>query len=484
MKIKNPKLILLFIFLLSVKFIYGNTNNSISKKKKPIKNHIIKKFLSAQSIIKPNNKIRFYATIKNRDESLQPKEFLLSAYNPPFAWYGPPFNDSVFIYYKNANFDNMLWVRDDEELMKKVRKYKFKYLISIRDLFIENDSNGVDFLRGVKEWENGDETYNVTPEDITEKMLERVDRIIEKYKDDPNLIGYWICDEPFPSAYKNIAKVVKRIKENDPNHYSLINIGDNEYTTDRNIEKFIDTTEVKVLCYDRYNFFNGYDINDQYFERLAMMRRHALKHNIPFYNIIQAVGTNGTSAEDLDWRTPNRAEHRWLVYSSLAYGVHGIIWFHWDHEWGVTGNPDRKIIYPSIQSINAETKTLRDIMFRLTTTNVYHIDKNLYYGGESSNRLIKEISNNANLVVGLFKDKAGNENYFMLMNKDYSEPIEAEMEIKYTLSFLKVFNVKTNKWENIPFEKDSSGTKFTVRLRKGGGKLFKFKRKKISPIVR
>ncbi len=420
-------------------------------------------------------------TINNNEKKINSgvKGFLLSAYNPPYAWRGAPYNDSDFVYYKNANFYNFMWARDEDELMNKIHQFHFKFFVSIRQLFSEEDSNGVDILRGVKYWDDGNETYNEPVTEISELMLKKVDTVVQKYKDDPSLIGYWICDEPFPSAYGNIAKLIARIKEKDPLHYSLVNIGDNEYTTDDNIEYFIDTTKVEVLCYDRYNFFNGFDLNKEYFERLFMMRKHALMHNIPFYNTVQAVGTNGTSAEELDWRTPDSTEHRWLVYTSLTYGVHGLIWFHWDAEdWGVFQNPDRDKIYPSLQSINAEIDSLSQIMAGLTTTKVYHLQQHT----NTPDDIIKSVSNDENIIVGVFEDEESKENYFMLMNAGFSGNISAEVTMNNAVENLKVFNINDNKWEEVQYVNSDSGATFPINLRKGSGKLFNFKRKNVSNV--
>ena len=403
-------------------------------------------------------------------------EFLLSAYNPPYAWRNGPYVDSDFVYYKNANFDNFLWAKDDDELMEKIHFYNFKFFLNIGDLFSEPDSNGVDYLRGVKVWNDGHETYNEPVAEIPEMLLRKIDTLVTKYKNDSLLIGYWLCDEPFPSAYGNIAKVISRIKQNDTLHFSLVNIGDNEYTTDENIEKFIDTTNIRVLSYDRYNFFNGFDLNEDYFQRLSMMRRIALRHNIPFYNIVQAVGTNGTSADFLDWRTPNNAEHRWLAYTSLTYGVHGLIWFHWDAEdWGVVQNPDREIIYPSLQNVNAEISILGKTMGKLQTVNVYHLNDNFNFDDSLDNKLILTIDNTP-LIVGIFKDQTDSTNYFMLMNPNYSDSIETEVTINFELDSLKFYDITIGSWVNVPFENNKTSATFNFSLRKGSGKLFKFKK--------
>ena len=412
-------------------------------------------------------------TVHVTDKYWRQGEFLLSAYNPPYAWHGAPYMDSVFDYYKNAHFDNLLWVRDDDALVRQVHQHGFKYFLDVAGLI------GEDELRG---------SADGAPPVITDDKMQQLDAAIEKFKSDPDLLGYYICDEPFPSAFHNIARVVQRIREKDPERLSFVNIWpyfENEIGDDDYIEDFLQTTKVELLSYDRYNFFNGYDENDAYFAQLERIRRQALKYDIPFCNIVQAVGTNGTSVgtpgqgdEYLDWRTPNRAEHRWLVYSSLVYGVHGIIWFHWDHEWGVTGNPDRDIIYPSLQSINAEIASLKEIMLHLTTTMVYHTDQTHNSALWAASHYITA-PGSAPLVVGFFKDESGHEKYFMVMNKNYSDDITEEISMNVPLAALRTFNVVRNQWEEVPVTQKTAGATFTVHLRKGGGKLFTFRQKKM-----
>ena len=388
----------------------------------------------------------------------QPDKFLLSSWSPPYAWYGPPYEDSVFVYYKNANFDNVLWARDDDVLIDKVHQFGLQYYLLVTPIF------GDTYLRAP------DETI---PPDITEEMLLKLDAAIEKYKDDPDLLGYHICDEPHREAFPNIAKVVSRIREKDPERLSFVNIWPSGSEYQEYIDDLLQTCKLELLSYDRYHFFNNYD-GGSYFSNLEIIRKNALKYDIPFCNIIQAIGTNNTSESQLDWRTPTEAEHRWLVYSSLAYGVHGLIWFHWHLDWGVTGNPDRDIIYPSIQNINAEIDSLSQIMLCLKTTNVYHTKTAIDKWRLPIDGIIKSVSNNADLVVGYFKGQK-DDDYVMLMNKNYKSGITTDVTLNYDLDSLQVFDVNENRWEQFEFENGDGGATFNIQLRAGGGKLFKFK---------
>ena len=398
-------------------------------------------------------------TFKVTDKFWEPEKFILSTWSPPYAWYGQPYEDTVFSYYKNANIDNVLWVRDEDALMQKVQQHELKYYLLITNII------GGEYLRAPDE---------ETPPDVTEEMLQRLDVAIDKYKDDPNLLGYHVCDEPHKQAFPNIGKVVERIREKDPTRLSFVNIWPSGDGYQEYIDGLLQICKLELLSYDRYHFHNGYDEEGSYFSNLKVIRENALKYDIPFCNIIQAIGTNGTVEARLDWRTPNEAEHRWLVYSSLAYGVHGLVWFHWHLDWGLTGNPDREIIYPSIQNLNAEIDSLSQIMLNLTTTGAYHTKAFVDHWLLPSDGIVKSVADNANLVVGYFKDDADDESYFMLMNKDYSTNISPQVTLNYILDSLQYFNVETNTWEQVAFENNPSGSTFDLPLRAGGGKLLKF----------
>ncbi len=403
--------------------------------------------------------------------------FLLSIYNPPYAWRYGPYRDKDFDYYQKAGFDNFLWARDEAKLMEKIHKYHFKYFLNVRALFPEEGPGNIDYLRGVKNPDEDNETYNVRPAVVPEVLLKKLDILVDKYKDDPDLIGYWICDEPFPSAYKNIAKVIERIRQKDPKHYSLVNIGDNEYTTEKNIDKFLEITKAKVLCFDRYNFFNGFDRNRQFLQLLGMIRQKALEYNIPFYGFVQAVGTNGTSASELDWRTPNLNEMRWLAYHMLTYGAKGLLWFHWDAEdWGVIQNPARNKIYINLQKVNKEIKSLGDMMANLKTVDVYQVkgEKIIGQRKEGDKKFIYPVDNKTSLTVGMFSRNDGKE-YFMLTNTSFRTSVNSEIKILKAINGLEAFNIETKKWETININANSDNTTFMLELEKGSGKLFREK---------
>ncbi len=173
----------------------------------------------------------------------------------------------------------------------------------------------------------------------------------------------------------------------------------------------------------------------------------------------------------MNWRSPTAAEHRWLVYTSLTYGAKGIVWFHWDHSWGLTGSPDRDSLYASIQQLNKEIYSVGNILIDLDSKGVYpskteSTDLTLPLDG-----IVKSVSENADLVIGYFKD-SNNKDYFMLMNKNYSDSTVATITLNGVTDDLQYFNVITKEWEVVANDSSSGKSTFDVTLRRGGGKLF------------
>lgn len=387
------------------------------------------------------------------DQYWHQDKFFLSAWSPPSAW-TPSLVESSFDYYHKANFDLTLWVRPTEEAVALVAKYGMKCLVNVGPLLHEND-----YLRA---------PHNKIPPPLTPEQLSLLDDVIAKFKNDTTVVGYFITDEPKTPAYPNLGKVVAYLRERDPERLCYINLYPSGDDYDNYVQQFLEIVKPEILSYDRYIFFKDHD-GGSYFSNLAIIRKWALRYEIPFCNIVQAIGTDFSN---LNWRTPTPAEHRWLVYSSLAYGAKGLVWFHWDADWGVTGSPDRDQIFASLQKLNAEIKRIGPIMIKLKTTAVYH-SLHVPYGGVPlpQDALVKSVSANANLVVGLFKDEA-DQDYVMLMNKNYHDSVTATITLNRSVQNLKYFNIDSASWQDMDFENTNEGTVFESTFRAGGGRLY------------
>ncbi len=385
------------------------------------------------------------------------REFLLSAWSPPCAWSG--LQEEPFAYYRQADFDLVLWVAPNDVAVSLTRRYGMHCQLLLQHLC-------------------GDDATLRTPEDygfpeVTDEMLASVGEVIDRFYGDSTVVGYFVVDEPHETAFSNLAKVVRYVRSRDPERLIYINLyprsafgGPSAYN--HYVERFLDVVRPELLSYDNYVFHNGYDDGD-FFSNLAVIRHWALRYDIPFCNIIQAIGTERFG---LDWRTPTEAEHRWLVYGSLAYGAKGIIWFHWDADWGVTGSADRDRLFESIKKLNGEIKRIGPQLLGLNSAAVYH-SKVTGFAEEPlpEGTLVRRVSENADLVVGFFEDR-NDARFVMFVNKSYRDSVTALVTLSPGVEGAEVFDVKRGSWEPVKLEATPEGPQLRVVLRAGGGKLF------------
>ncbi len=405
-----------------------------------------------------NDTIENTITLNVTDRYWVQKKFFLSAWSPPLL------NKEAYDYFSDADFDLVLWLSPNEATVSLAEQYDMDYLLRAGNLVGENE-----FLRAPD---------NIAPDDLTTENLVKLDGMIRQFKDREKALGYYITDEPNAKAFPNLAKTVNYLREKDPTRLSFINLFPT-YANARQlgtpvyedyIEQFLSIVKPEILSYDHYHFFNDKD-GKEYFKNLGIIRKWALAYDVPFCNIIQAIGTNGTSQSRLNWRTPSEAEHRWLVYSSLTYGAKGIVWFHWDNAWGLTGSPERDKLYASIKQLNKEINIIGDILINLHSAGVYHTKSVPDCSLLPTDGIIRSVSENADLVIGYFKD-SNDKDYFMLMNKNYNDPVTAIITLNGITDNLQYFNITKKQWEVVRHDNNSGNSRFDVTLRPGGGKLF------------
>lgn len=104
------------------------------------------------------------------------------------------------------------------------------------------------------------------------------------------------------------------------------------------IDAYIATYAPRVLCFDHYPWFEVGDAppytppafaypnttRDGYRRNLLAIRAASLRHHVPFWNYFNTIPFQGH-------RDPTYGELAWQVFTSLAFGAKGILWFtYWD----------------------------------------------------------------------------------------------------------------------------------------------------------
>ncbi len=315
-----------------------------------------------------------------------------------------------------------------------------------------------------------------------------LDDIIAQYKDHPALWGYHICDEPLFDSYARIGAVTKYLKKKDPKHPAFTNLLPNYgsflfggRTFDDYVRTFIKEVEPDIMSYDHYSLMvDGNDRFNSTYDNLEVFRKACRDYNVPFNSIVLSIPHEAGTNRAVGYRNPNEAELRWQVYTALAYGAKGILYFcyhvpGWDTDssletgkepyagfyWGdaiLNRDLTRNEKYYIVKEINAEIHEMEDVLLAADCVAVYNTGvpaeeyaKNKISEGDSGANMGEEIVLRAkgdglhpgmlpqsttpfpadypiqisggDFTMGVLETKGGK--YIMVVNRDYKHPAAA-----------------------------------------------------------
>ena len=276
----------------------------------------------------------------------------------------------------------------------------------------------------------GDE--RIFARDSGDPLFEKnLDSVIADYSKKPALYGYHIMDEPGPGLFGKLAAINAYLLKKDPAHLPYINLypnyvaphGIGGVSYPQHVEDYLSTVKPKLLSYDHYALV-GDGERAEYFDNLEVIRAGALKHGIPWMNII-------LSTPHFGYRNPSMADLRWQVYTTLAYGATGIAYFtYWTPDPTIFRNGiinekgERTEHYEMVKKLNAEIRSLAPTLLKLESVGVYHTGKlPISTRALPADTLIKGTAG-ADLVIGLFKGP-NDSDWFMLTNRDIRKPASA-----------------------------------------------------------
>ena len=226
------------------------------------------------------------------------------------------------------------------------------------------------------------------------------------------------------------------------------------YTYPDYVEQFAKIVNPPVLSYDHYPILRDYDggayVKEDFLYNLNVFAKQAQKSKVPVYIYLQTMGF----FENLPITTYE--EFAWQCYTSLAFGVKGILCFqYWtqlqDEKYNNVrdGIVDRDgtitPLYYEVQKVFNEIKAMEDVYLHYQWDGV-----KTYESGRSVNEMfaqiydqldalhsITKVENDQDIIIGQFTD--ADENYaYMVTNA--TEPFEPEIA-NVSLTFDKDCNV-------------------------------------------
>ncbi|MGQ9524898.1 MAG: beta-galactosidase, partial [Armatimonadota bacterium] len=212
-----------------------------------------------------------------------------------------------------------------------------------------------------------------------------LDEIVRDYKGHPALYGLLLQDEPNSSSFAALGTTVRELRQKAPGLLGFINLFPNYATPaqlgcdsyEEYVSRFVSEVRPDVLCFDHYPLLRSGE-RDNFYENLEVVRREALKAKIPFWVIVQAEGIQGV------YRSPSETEMAWQVWSALAYGASGILYFtYWTPPPGggevhfdgiISEDGRRRARYEWVKRLNRDLKRVGGWLLGKPSLAVYHSD--------------------------------------------------------------------------------------------------------------
>ncbi|MBX3178937.1 MAG: beta-galactosidase [Candidatus Hydrogenedentes bacterium] len=204
--------------------------------------------------------------------------------------------------------------------------------------------------------------------------------------DGPAVWGYALRDEPHARDFPELRERADAVRAARPGKLPYINLFPNyadaeqlgTETYEEHVRLFIETVRPEVLSMDNYPLFHpGRDTRERYRENLEIFREQSQAAGIPFWNFFNTM-PYGPHTD------PTEGQLRWQIYTSLAYGARGVLYFCYYTPAGgefpkggaiIQRDGRRTRHYYEAQRINAELKRLGPVLMQLRSTADVRVDE-------------------------------------------------------------------------------------------------------------
>lgn len=263
---------------------------------------------------------------------------------------------------------------------------------------------------------------------------------VETWPTNASCWGYLLRDEPAVADFADLAKMAEEVRRVHPGRFGYINLFPNYAsatqlgvaTYEEHVTKFMELVKPEVLSMDHYPLMRpNADRREAYCENLETFRRHSLAAGMPFWNFFHSM----PFADRID---PTEAQMRWQIFTSLAYGAKGVLYFcYWTPGLGnggtgefpkggalITAEGLRTRHYDEAKRINAELQRLGPTLMRLTGEGVRRVNTGQDPAAALTNSPVRKIERvrndpHAEFIVGMFHQADGRR-AVLLVNHDHA----------------------------------------------------------------
>ena len=133
-----------------------------------------------------------------------------------------------------------------------------------------------------------------------------------------------VKDEPGEKELPAIVELSSWIRQTYPGTPVFTNLSIAEVDHDT----YVEACAPDIFAFDHYPLQRNGQTQDHYLYNVAWARRTAMRHHLPFWMTLQAWGRE-EEKPSYAYRVPDEADLRFLVFSFLAHGGTGMMFFHY-----------------------------------------------------------------------------------------------------------------------------------------------------------
>jgi len=327
-----------------------------------------------------------------------------------------------------------------------------------------------------------------------------------------------VGDEPGDAELEEIGELTRWVNETYPQVPVFTNLSFMKVSHDL----YVQTCQPDILSFDNYPLLRNGETQSHYLYNLAWGRHSAQKYRLPYWLFLQAYGREH-ERPNYAYRVPDEADLRFLVFTHLAHGGAGTMFFHYyghpgsmiddvkvENE-GRAGAPQHRYehtvasrawfavrdVAPEVQNLGRALVNLRskgEITYtgngmlwdhdppRYTTHNREDGYRSGPFTGRGSLKSVRVVEQDEmGLLVGFFDDQAGQE-YFMVVNMMHGLNMSkmdalrtVRLTFEHTVAKIERLNRLTGQVELLATVPGEGGTmQIDVQLEGGSGDLFKW----------
>ncbi len=326
------------------------------------------------------------------------------------------------------------WTPGDLDALKEIRACGFNLagFVNPKDLDLVSEAK----LKGIV-------SDNITLVDENDGQLDqaqidqRVAPFVRQVGQHPAVFGYYLKDEPGAQFFPGLGKWAGAFQKTAPQARAYINLYPNYASPQQMkvstyaeyLESYVQTVRPRFISYDHYALMDDGSLRDGYFQNLEAVREAALRHGLPFWNIVLANA-------HFHYAEPTEAGLRFQLYTTLAYGGRGISYFTYFAP--AVGNyrlapvdqfGHKTPTWERLRNVNLQLHRIGKVYLTLKSVNVFHHPKvPRGCSDRKTSRWLAELRG-SDLLVGEFEGPGG-QPFVMVVNKSLHDSTNFHVAFK------------------------------------------------------